>query len=124
MPVVVPADNAAVIQAENAAEVQAENVAEVSFNRALSSTEHSEWLRIKPTAERILKGKLPLDSLTMDERELAARFYRATADVTVKRWQAEARLYNLERARYLEQGGKPIPPTLPDFIASLKKPGS
>ena len=45
----------------------------------------------------------------MDERELAARFNRATADVVVNRWQAEARLYNLERARYLEQGGKPIP---------------
>ena len=50
-----------------------------------------------------------------------ATFYRYVADHTSGKFMAEARLYNLEQARYLEEDGELLPPTLPDFIRTLKK---
>ena len=124
LPVAVPAEPAIVVQAETATEVEAESAGEVQLYRTLNPTEYQQWLTIKPTTENVLKGEIPLDSLTPEERELAARFYRATADETVGIYKEDATLYNIERARYLREGGTPPPRTLPLFIKSLNKPGS
>ena len=69
--------------------------------------------------EAVLKGKLSRDALTPAQRELAAQYYREVAQRTTGAHAGPAHLYNLERARYLEQGGTLIPPTLPQFIDTL-----
>jgi hypothetical protein len=74
---------------------------------------------IKKRVESVLKGRAPLSVLTDEERTVAARFYRDVANKTTGKFAVEARLYNYERARYLEQDGLPVPFTLPDFIKSL-----
>ncbi len=65
--------------------------------------------------------RAPLSSLTVAERRVAVKFYRDIAEQTTGKFAPEARLYNLEQARFLEQGGPPIPPTLLEFIKTLKR---
>ena len=67
----------------------------------------------------VLKGRAPLESLSQAERRAAADFFRAEAERVGGRYKEAARLYNLERARYLEEGGPTPPGTLHEFIKSM-----
>jgi hypothetical protein len=65
----------------------------------------------------VLRGKQPLNTLSRVEREAAARYYeRIAREGTTGKFAEAARQYNLERARYLREGG-PVPPgTLREFM--------
>ena len=56
---------------------------------------------IKDAATAAFKDNAKLANMTAQERETAARFYEVVAQQTVGTRAALARLYNLERARFL-----------------------
>lgn len=68
----------------------------------------------------VVAGRKPLGALSRTEREGAARFYEQAAERagSTKGINAESgRAYNLERARYLREGGPTPPGTLNSFKA-------
>jgi hypothetical protein len=71
----------------------------------------------------VFRGRSPvsaLEALGPGRREAAIAFYRQVAGATQGKFAEAARLFNLERARFLEQGG-PLPPgTLMEFMERLK----
>lgn len=68
----------------------------------------------------VVAGRRPLGVLSRTERESAARFYEQAAERAgrTKGINAEAgKAFNLERARYLREGGPTPPGTLNSFKA-------
>jgi RHS repeat-associated protein len=72
--------------------------------------------------ESVVKGKESLDKLTPRVRELAARHYEQIARNVRGNLAEQARAFNLERARYLREGGPTPPGTLPKFIERTNQP--
>jgi RHS repeat-associated protein len=70
--------------------------------------------------EAVLKGSEDLETLDPEVREQAASFYEDVAANVGGKLETEARAFNLERARYLREGGRVAPGTLPKFIERLK----
>ncbi len=71
--------------------------------------------------EAVKTGK-GLDALSSQERETAAKFYEEAAQRTTGINKESGRLFNLERARYLREGGPTPPGTLNEFKARLGIP--
>jgi RHS repeat-associated protein len=74
---------------------------------------------VRGTVNKVLQGDKPLSALTGQQRAAAANYYETIADQVGGRFSREARLFNLERARYLREGGEIPPGTLPKFIERL-----
>jgi hypothetical protein len=72
--------------------------------------------------EGALKGRESLSKISPATRERAAQFYEEMANHTVNTLANPARLFNLERARYLREGGSVPPGTLPEFIKRTTLP--
>jgi hypothetical protein len=66
--------------------------------------------------DSVLKGKEDLGKLTTAEREQAANYYEELSKHVVGTLADAATTFNLERARYLREGGAIPPGTLPQFI--------
>jgi hypothetical protein len=71
---------------------------------------------VRDTINQVLKGQKPLSALTAEQRRLAAEFYRKTAGEVGGKFKDQARQFNLERARFLEDGGNVPPGSLPEFM--------
>jgi RHS repeat-associated protein len=69
--------------------------------------------------EAVLKGKEALQELAPEIREAAARYYDRVAQVVGGKYAEAARLFNLERARYLREGGAVAPGTLPEYMKRM-----
>jgi hypothetical protein len=68
------------------------------------------------TVRNVLKGRMPLNALTAEQRTAAAAFYRAVATRTGGTQAAAAARYNLARAEFLEGTRAALSRTLPEFI--------
>ena len=115
----VAVDSAAVDAEAVALQTSAIVKAETVGQRLGKSVEGQVFKPLKAQVEDVLKGEQGLSSLTQEQRAIAARYYRYVAEHVTGKFPVEARLYNLERARYLEQGGPKVPPSLPAFIRTL-----
>ena len=71
--------------------------------------------RIKEAATAAFKDKARLTEMAPAERELAAQFYEQVAEQTVGTRATLARLYNLERAKFLRGEVSHIAPTALQF---------
>ncbi len=75
---------------------------------------------VRGTINKIFNGKAPLSALSMEQRISAAQYYERIAGQVGNRFESEARLFNLERARYLREGGEIPPGSISQFIERLK----
>jgi RHS repeat-associated protein len=66
--------------------------------------------------ESVLRTGERLEELTPAIREKAAQYYDQVAELVGGKHAEMARLFNLERARFLREGGLIPPGTLPEFI--------
>ncbi|HEX2270745.1 MAG TPA: hypothetical protein VHH35_14460 [Pyrinomonadaceae bacterium] len=88
-----------------------------AFEAAVETLSKSNPNQIAKGISAVLKGKQPLNTLSRAEREAAARYYeRVAREGTKGKFADAARQYNLERARYLREGGKVPPGTLREFM--------
>jgi len=76
-------------------------------------------LRLKEAAEDAFQDNSLLILLSSEEREVAAQWYEEFAAQTVGDRADLARLYNLERARFLRRQVSRIARRAPDFAAEV-----
>ena len=93
-----------------------DKVKEAMAGGASGSSPYGQARDLKRKVEKVLKGQAGRETLTAEERELAAQLYEEVAGKTTGKFANEAKLYNLERAKYLRGQVDKIAPTLPAFI--------
>ena len=74
---------------------------------------------LKSAVEEAFHDNSLLDALSLEEREQAAQWYEAFASQTVGIHAGLARLYNLERARFLRGQVPRIARSAPLFAAEI-----
>jgi len=73
--------------------------------------------QVARTAFGVLRGRQPLDALSIRQRQLGVEFFRGVAERAGGKFGNPATQFNLERARFLEGTvGRP-PGTLAEFMA-------
>lgn len=68
------------------------------------------------TVQQVLEGRAPRSQLSLDQARRTAAYYRNIAGKVKGNRAAEAKAFNLERARFLEEGGEVPPGKLDDFV--------
>ena len=74
---------------------------------------------LKIKASRAFRDNTLLDKLTEAERQEAAEYYREVAREVTGRLSELARLYNLERVKFLRGEVGRIAPRAPDFAEEI-----
>jgi len=76
-------------------------------------------MRLKDAATAAFRNNSRLADIAIEDRELAARFYEQIAEQVTGTRAALARLYNLERAKFLRGEIDHIAPTAQKFAEEI-----